>query len=110
MVSPKNDHKEVSMETIYYIGLDIYKKVIACCIKTKEGTFVDQGTIGADRAALSEWVNGLPGPWIGAMREKEGIIGDGEKGTDLLFFRNRYRGICFRFSCKIYAEAVKDSG
>jgi hypothetical protein len=67
MVSPKNDHKEVSMEAIYYIGLDIHMKVIAYCIKTKEGRLVDQGKIGADRASLIEWVNGLPGPWIGAM-------------------------------------------
>jgi len=55
------------METIYYIGLDIHKKVIAYCIKTKEGHLVGQGKIGADRASLIEWVNGLPGPWIGAM-------------------------------------------
>lgn len=55
------------METIYYIGLDIHKKVIAYCIKTKEGHLVGQGKIGADRASLIAWVNGLPGPWIGAM-------------------------------------------
>jgi hypothetical protein len=40
MVSPKINHKEVSMETIYYIGLDIHKKVIAYCIKTKEGAIL----------------------------------------------------------------------
>lgn len=55
------------METVYYIGLDIHKKVIAYCIKTKEGHLVGQGTIGADRASLIEWVNGLIGPWVGAM-------------------------------------------
>ena len=55
------------MDTIYYIGLDIHKKVIAYCIKTLDGHLVKQGKIGADRTSVGEWVNGLPGPWIGAM-------------------------------------------
>ncbi|MBA3007825.1 MAG: IS110 family transposase [Proteobacteria bacterium] len=55
------------METIYYIGLDIHKKVIAYCIKTLDGHLVEQGKIDADRTSLIEWVNGLPGPWVGAM-------------------------------------------
>jgi transposase len=55
------------MGTLYYIGLDIHKKVIAFCIKTVDGHLVDQGKISADRASLSEWVNGLPNPWIGAI-------------------------------------------
>lgn len=55
------------METIYYIGLDIHKKVIAYCIKTLDGHLVEQGKIDANRASVGEWVNGLPGPWIGAM-------------------------------------------
>ena len=55
------------MKTVYSIGLDIHKKVIAYCIKTKDGHLVGQGAIGADRASLIEWVNGLPGPWVGAM-------------------------------------------
>jgi len=55
------------METVYYIGLDIHKKVIAYCIKTKDGQLVEQGKIGTDRAEVRDWVNGLPGPWIGAM-------------------------------------------
>jgi hypothetical protein len=37
---PKSDHKEASMEKLYYIGLDIHKKVIAYCIKTKKGHLV----------------------------------------------------------------------
>jgi len=31
------------------------------------GHLVEQGKIDADRASVGEWVNGLPGPWIGAM-------------------------------------------
>lgn len=55
------------MGTLYYIGLDIHKKVIAYCIKTIEGGLFEAGTIAATRKALDEWMEGLPGPWIGAM-------------------------------------------
>jgi transposase len=55
------------MRALYYIGLDIHKKMIAYCIKTLDGRLVEQGKIGADRRAVTEWVNELPGPWIGAM-------------------------------------------
>ncbi len=55
------------MTTLYYIGLDIHKKVIAYCIKAIDGRLVGAGTIAATRKALDEWMKGLPGPWIGAM-------------------------------------------
>jgi len=55
------------MNTLYYVGLDIHKKVIAYCVKTVEGRLVTQGVVDASRKSLNEWVNGLPGPWIGAM-------------------------------------------
>ena len=55
------------MRSYYYIGLDIHKKVIAYCIKSIEGRLIDQGMISANRKALDEWVQKLPGPWIGAM-------------------------------------------
>jgi len=55
------------MNSIYYIGLDIHKKTIAYCIKKIDGSLVQQGTIAAERKALLQWVQGLPGPWIGAM-------------------------------------------
>jgi len=55
------------MNAFYYIGLDIHKKVIAYCIKTMDGRLIVQGKIDADRKSLGEWVQGLPGPWIGAM-------------------------------------------
>ena len=61
------NHKEVSMERYYYIGLDIHKRIIAYCIKAIDGCLIDQGKIGADRQSLEEWVKDLPGPWIGAM-------------------------------------------
>jgi transposase len=55
------------MNAFYYIGLDIHKKVISYCIKALDGRLIGQGKIDADRKALGEWVQGLPGPWIGAM-------------------------------------------
>lgn len=55
------------MSSIYYIGLDIHKKVIAYCIKRIDGELVRQGTVAAERKALLKWLNELPGPWYGAM-------------------------------------------
>ena len=55
------------MNAIYYIGLDIHKKTIAYCIKKIDGTDVRQGTVAAERKALSRWMAELPGPWYGAM-------------------------------------------
>lgn len=55
------------MTTLYYIGLDIHKKVIAYCIKTIDGRLAGEGMIAANRRAVDEWVQSLPGPWVGAM-------------------------------------------
>lgn len=55
------------MAALYYIGLDIHKKIIVYCIKLADGTVVDRGSIEATRHALLTWANGLPGPWVGAM-------------------------------------------
>jgi transposase len=55
------------MSAIYYIGLDIHKKVISYCIKRVDGELVRQGTVSADRKGLGKWLADLPGPWYGAM-------------------------------------------
>jgi transposase len=55
------------MERVYYVGLDIHKKMIAYCIKLNDGTVFEQGSIEAERGALRQWLGGLPGPWKGAM-------------------------------------------
>jgi len=55
------------MNTIYYIGLDIHKKTISYCIKKIDGALVQQGTVFAERKALLQWMQGLPGPWCGAL-------------------------------------------
>jgi transposase len=55
------------MKRLYYIGLDIHKKTISYCVKKVDGTIVQEGKIAADRRILFKWVEGLPGPWLGAM-------------------------------------------
>ena len=55
------------MEQVYYVGLDIHKKIIAFCIKQSDGTIVAEGKIDANRKALKQWAESIPGPWIGAM-------------------------------------------
>jgi transposase len=55
------------MERVYYIGLDIHKKIISYCIKLHDGSIVRQGEIAAERKALHQWSSELPGPWKGAM-------------------------------------------
>ena len=55
------------MEELYYIGLDLHKKIIAYCIKTASGAIYSRGTIVATRSALLKWVENLPKPWVAAM-------------------------------------------
>jgi transposase len=55
------------MEELYYIGLDLHKKIIAYCIKNESGRLVRNGTVAATRSDLLEWVERLPQPWMAAM-------------------------------------------
>lgn len=55
------------MKGLYYIGLDIHKKIIAFCIKRVDGVLVNEGKVEATREALKEWVKKIRNPWIGAM-------------------------------------------
>ena len=55
------------MEQVYYVGLDIHKKIIAYCIKLGDGTIVREGKTDASRKELKQWAASIPGPWIGAM-------------------------------------------
>lgn len=64
---PKSKYqKEASMEKLYYIGLDIHKKTISYCVKQIDGTIMKKGKVSADRKTLLQWMEGLPGPWVGA--------------------------------------------
>lgn len=55
------------MAALYYIGLDLHKKIIVYCIKSIDGTIISRGTVAATRPALLAWVESLPQPWIAAM-------------------------------------------
>lgn len=55
------------MINLYYIGLDIHKKTISYCVKQIDGKSIQEGKLAADRKTLLKWIEGLPGPWLGAM-------------------------------------------
>ena len=55
------------MESFYYVGLDVHKKTVSYAVKTTAGEKVASGSVAATRAALSEWAEALPGPWVGAL-------------------------------------------
>lgn len=55
------------MESLYYVGLDVHKKTVSYAVKTAAGEKVAAGSVAATRAALSEWAEALPGPWVGAL-------------------------------------------
>ena len=51
----------------YFVGLDVHKQIIAYCVKTADGSIVQEGKIAATRAALDQWVKTLPQPWMGGL-------------------------------------------
>lgn len=55
------------MKRVYYVGLDIHKKMIAYCIKHQDGTVFRQGDVAAERRALRQWLKVIPKQWKGAM-------------------------------------------
>ena len=54
-VSAQCQSKEDSMRELYYIGLDIHKKSVSYCTKTKDGAIIAEGKVEATRTALSAW-------------------------------------------------------
>ena len=55
------------MNRMNYVGLDIHKKSISCCVRQADGTIIQESTITATRQALDEWVRRLPQPWAAGM-------------------------------------------
>src|SRR5215469_13983061 len=51
----------------HYIGFDVHKKTISYCVKTADGTIVEEGTLRATHLALREWAEKRQEPWHGAM-------------------------------------------
>ena len=54
------------MEPMYYIGLDVHKRIIRYCVKDGSGTIYAEGTIPATRFDLDHWMKTLPQPWTAA--------------------------------------------
>jgi len=55
------------MNRMNYIGLDIHKKSISCCVRQADGTIIQEITMTATRQALDEWMQQLPQPWMAGM-------------------------------------------
>ena len=48
------------MESMYYIGLDVHKKLNSYCVKDASGRIHAQGKIAATRYDLDMWMEPLP--------------------------------------------------
>ena len=55
------------MNSMNFIGLDIHKKSISCCVRQADSTIIQESTIAATRHALDEWMRQLPQPWMAGM-------------------------------------------
>jgi transposase len=55
------------MNIHHYIGFDVHKKSISYCVKTADGTIVEEGRLKATHQALREWAAKRQEPWHGAM-------------------------------------------
>jgi transposase len=58
--------REASQGHIYYIGLDVHKK-ISYCVKPAHGQVHQERQIAATRWELDGWMKTLPQPWTVAM-------------------------------------------
>jgi hypothetical protein len=56
-----------SMDSMYYIGLDVHKKTISYCVKDAGGQIHAEGTVASTRTDLDSWMKTLPQPWTAAM-------------------------------------------
>ena len=55
------------MEPMYYIGLDVHKRIVSYCVKDGSGAMHAEGAIPATRFDLDHWMKTLPQPWTAAM-------------------------------------------
>src|SRR5689334_18251927 len=55
------------MNSMNYVGLDIHKKSVSCCVRRADGTIIQEITITSTRQALDEWMQQLPQPWMAGM-------------------------------------------
>ena len=45
-----------SMQSMYYIGLDVHKKTISYCVKDVSGSVHAEGSLHATRSDLDRWM------------------------------------------------------
>ena len=74
------------MHSMYYIDLDVHKRVISYCVKDGSGTIHGEGKIPATRVDLDRWMKTLPQPWTAAIE----VPGRGQASGDW-----RYSDILF---------------
>lgn len=55
------------MSISHYIGFDVHKKWIFYCVKTKDGTVIEEGRIQASRIAVRSWAAQRSEPWMGGL-------------------------------------------
>jgi transposase len=55
------------MEPMYYIGLDVHKRIISYCVKDSSGKLHGEGSLPATRMDLDRWMKMLPQPWSAAV-------------------------------------------
>jgi transposase len=55
------------MNINHYIGFDVHKKSISYCVKTADGTVVEEGRLKATRQTLRDWAGKRKEAWHGAM-------------------------------------------
>jgi transposase len=55
------------MNISHYIGFDVHKKSVSYCVKTADGTIVEEGKVSATRPKLRQWAQKRQQPWHGAM-------------------------------------------
>jgi hypothetical protein len=73
------------MDSMYYIGLDVYKKTISYCVKDASGQVHQEGKVGATRCELDRGSGGrallgLPTPWFFACEGDACEAGQGRRG------------------------------
>ena len=55
------------MNVNHYIGFDVHKKTVSYCVKTADGTIVEEGKLQATHDALRKWAEKRREPWRDAM-------------------------------------------
>lgn len=57
----------MSRRKLYYIGMDIHKRSITYCIKSRDGRVKEEGSLEADPMTLRQWVRRLRFRWVAGM-------------------------------------------